>query len=282
VVGVLVFTSWAVWLKSKEKKKEEQAEVKKTQETVTISKEKQKGTFTENYVSKEILFLPWGSGEGEVGLKETQMLVQGMATTTVRYGPSKLEIDKEGNIYIWDIINKRGLKFKYVKGKEGKKLYKYLSSIPLPTKLSPFNNERIIDFDKSLVIDKPKSEYHYKFYRDKNDRAIIEIKNDSDRLCGKIEYKEYYKYPISIDKKGNVYILLNETVIRAVGADGRLELYKYSRKGNLLTKIELSKEMDWTFRTSGRKDTITVDKDGNIYQLLPKKDGIHVLKWEIK
>jgi hypothetical protein len=104
VVEVLVSTGWAVWWKFWERKgEEEQTEIQPKAETTKSE--------VERYISEEILFLPWGFGEGEIGLKETQIMVQGMAPETVRYGASKIEVDKEGNIFIFDEVNQRIQKY---------------------------------------------------------------------------------------------------------------------------------------------------------------------------
>jgi len=233
----------------------------------------------EEYVSKEILFLPWGTGKGEIGLKVEEMLVQGIATETVRYGPSKIEVDKIGNIFIFDEFNKQI--YKYSKEK------KRLSSISL----SKVEKE-------PLLIERFKADYRYEFIKSKEPTAgaykhsgekewIIGIKilDKTDKILGEIIFPPdpAIIVPFGFDKEGNIYLLIDTTDTRCAGfEDWRLEIYKYNKKGSFLAKIKLSTDIGYTSRFSGQKGRIKVDKDGNIYQLLPKKDGIHIFKWEMK
>jgi hypothetical protein len=256
----------------------------------------------EEYVSKEILFIPWGSEKGECGLRVSEMCVQGMETVTVRYGPSKIEVDKEGNIYIWNVEWGKPLEWepaiktihnpyihKYVKekitkGKEITERYKYEQSIPLK------NDKR-----KPFLIERFRSEYHYEFIKkkeptpfaytyDENEWIVgIRILDKTDKILGEIIFNTYHIKPFNIDEKGNVYFLIDTTGAVCAGSeDWRLEIYKYNKKGSFLAKIKLSTDIGYTSRFSGQRERIKVDKDGNIYQLFPKEDGVHIPKWEVK
>lgn len=228
-----------------------------------------KGTSSvKSYGENEIVFIPWGSGENKVGLKEEQVCIQGIATQTVRYGSSKIEVDKDGNIFVFDEINSQIQKYHQQE--------KRLLSMPLIDKVKK----------APQIIEKGTSSYHYDFRRDKDDKAIIKIMDGFNVICGTIEYTEYYKYPIAIDSKGNVYVLWDTTIVGCVGHEDeewKLEVYKYSKEGNFLAKIKL---VDNFVDKLGERNKVKVDKDGNIYQLLcntaNKKDGIHIIKWEVK
>ncbi|MEW6104708.1 MAG: hypothetical protein AB1630_13020, partial [bacterium] len=103
------------------------------------------------------------------------------------------------------------------------------------------------------------------------------------KLVGKVEEIDYnpYSKPISVDKEGSLYLFLDTTWIGA--SEWRLEVYKYSKEGKLLARVKLSiDELDFTDRYGGQKDRIAIDRDGNIYQLLPKENGVYVYKWEVK
>jgi len=57
----------------------------------------------EQYESKVILSLPWGSGPNEIGYaKEGPEDQEGL-----RYGPTAIDVDQDGNIYILDTVNQR-------------------------------------------------------------------------------------------------------------------------------------------------------------------------------
>jgi hypothetical protein len=92
--------------------------------------------YLENYVSKEILFLPWGSGEGKIGLYEENMgPIQGVGPDYIyRSCATGIAIDKNLNIYLTDGINKRIQKF----NKEGR----------LINTIKTSSNCRVIEIDK--------------------------------------------------------------------------------------------------------------------------------------
>jgi hypothetical protein len=46
--------------------------------------------------------------------------------------------------------------------------------------------------------------------------------------------------------------------------------------------VKLIDTIGYTSRGNGQKDRIEIDKEGNIYQLLPKKDGVYILKWKVR
>jgi len=262
--------------------------------------------YLEKYVNKEILFLPWGDGKGEVGLREVQVDLSGSARgggiETVRYGPLKIEVDKDGNIYIWNEVwgkldswekevkridnpyVHKYVKEKITKGKEIIERYRYAESISLKkTEKKPF------------LIDKFETSYRYEFikrkeptpfaytYDDKEWIVGVRILDESNKALGEIMYDRYHLKPFTIDKKGNMYLLVDTT--QAVGAgpeDWRVEIYKYNKEGKFLAKINLLTDRDWTNSSDGQRDQITIDKEGNIYQFLSKNDGVHILKWEME
>jgi hypothetical protein len=237
-------------------------------EEVFATKKGQKETQLEKYVKKEIIFIPWGSGNGEIGLKVKEICVQGIATKTVRYGPSKLEVDKYGNLFILDEINK--------------KIHKYSKD---KRRLSHFSISKTRK--EPILIDKLRNKYE--FYKETGDRLGIKILDNSDKLIGKIkfesldDYLTWATYILGEDKEKNIYILIDNTDAGAAGPrEWRLEVHKYSKEGKFLGKVELCKEIDYTYRYDGQKSRIKIDQYGNIYQLLPKEDGVHILKWEVK
>ncbi|MEW6104127.1 MAG: hypothetical protein AB1630_10025, partial [bacterium] len=261
-----------------------------------------------NYAMREIIFAPWGSGKGEIRLGVSEVLIQGMATETVRYGPDKIEVDKEGSIFIEDAEdpkNKRILKFvkEKKKGKE-REDYRYSFTIPVESKLAKIIAEKdkttyqYEDIDKTkgkpFLVEKGTSNFQCETYRirrwfkegDPGDKTGFRIKDASGKLLGEghLEHEPSPIGKLGFDKEGNVYFLLDATSARAAGPeDWQLEVYKYSKEGRFLAKVKLSvDELDYTGRGGGQKERITIDKDGNIYQLLPKSDGVHIYKWEIK
>jgi hypothetical protein len=46
-----------------------------------------------------------------------------------------------------------------------------------------------------------------------------------------------------------------------------------------LATIELAKDIEYLYGHGGQENRITLDKEGCIYQLLGKQDGVHILKW---
>lgn len=66
----------------------------------------------ENYKKKEILFIPWGTGNNNIGL--TSYKVENSRTMQeeiMKGGPSKFEVDSKGNIYVDDTVKERIIKF---------------------------------------------------------------------------------------------------------------------------------------------------------------------------
>lgn len=231
---------------------------------------------SETYISREIIYAPWGSADGNFGLKETEMLVQGIATTTVRYGPTKIEVDIDGNIFILDYFNSRLQKFS--------RIGKYISS-------TSFSEMKLKEVEKeSLPVERFDSGNRYEVYRPtrKRDRLGIKIINSkTGRTQGKIDYQglsdgdTYLAKPLGDDIQGDIYVLVDNTDSGAGGPENRvLKVYKYGKGGNLQTIVKLSPEIDYINRFSGQVGRVTADKDGNIYQLLSKEDGVHILKWE--
>ncbi len=247
---------------------------------------------TETYEMREIIFIPWGEGKEKVGLKEVEYMVQGIATVTTRYGATKLEVDKDGNLYIWDDVAGKGRDFeqvikkpksnkilKYVKEKKkGKEIgeYKYAESIPLTLK-------GLTTKGKPFEVEKGTTSYKYEIYSKLeagNDVVELKIKDNVGRIYGEIEYGGHKEIEFSdelgFDKEGNIYLRRKGRGLQIV--------YKVSKEGKLIGKIELfDSYANWT--SSGQwetQDYIRLDNEGNIYQLLSKENGVHIYKWELK
>jgi hypothetical protein len=113
---------------------------------------------------------------------------------------------------------------------------------------------------------------------------IIDIK--TGEILKKMEYQGiddseiHLANPIGEDAKGNIYVLLDNTN-SGPGGGWILKVYKYSKEGILLAKVNLPFD-EWTDRSIGKSDSIRFDKDGYIYQILSKEDGVHLLKWSLK
>lgn len=65
---------------------------------------------SEGYTQKEIIFAPWGSGRSAIGVIEERTNEAGFDYTW-RGGPTNIDTDKDGNIYIGDSVNKRIAKY---------------------------------------------------------------------------------------------------------------------------------------------------------------------------
>jgi hypothetical protein len=222
------------------------------------------------YVKRQLLFLPWGKGENQVGLKEEQIDMSGSARggglEVVRHGPSRIEIDKNDDIYIFDDYNNRVLKYD-------------MAGRPLPN--IPFTKETKESILSS--IEKFQGKYGYK-RSEKNDISMIEIMDEFHNKVSSIKYDAAYKKPISFDNAGNLYILHDTTLVGSEFPGSEfwiIELSKYSKDGELLAKFKLSDDIDYTDRSKGQRNRIKIDKRGNIYQLIPKKEGVYLLKWEM-
>jgi len=257
--------------------------------------------YLEKYVSEEILFVPWGEGEGKIGLREVEGMSQGFPTGSIdRYGASKLEIDKESNLYIWDdvayppswpgekIIKKpksnKILKYVYVKEKKnGNEIgkYKYVESIPLTLKGFTING-------MPFKVEKEPSNFNFRYeiYRPevKGNMGfkIKTIDNNTGKIIKEVDCAglrdEGDITMIGNDINGNTYVLLDNTAWKGGSI---LEVYKYSKEGNLLAKIKPPISEIGTETWYGQRNRIVIDKDGNIYQLVAKKDGVHIFKWEV-
>ncbi len=314
LIGIIASISWTI-----EKKIEKQEE--KSKEEVSIEqKEETKGKRVpikqeETYVMREIIFIPWGEGKEKLGLKEVEYMVQGIETVTARYGATKLEVDKDGSLYIWDDVAgewyydfriikkpKSNKILKYIKEKKkGKERedYRHSSSIPLEEKVKVITKKKelkgqIVEdtiFQREYIdktkgkpfkVEEFKNDYQYETKYEKRDIMTIKIKDLSDKLVGKVDV-DYSTVPLGFDKEGNLYLLKDTTFIKVANPDNwQLETYKYSKKGNFLVKIDLlDDDLSWTNRLGGQEPRIKIDKEGNIYQLLPKSNGVYIYKWEL-
>lgn len=107
-------------------------------ETAKSSFESGSGSGLETYIQKQIIFAPWGSGIGDMGLKN----IYSLGNFRFASGPSSIRIDREGNIYIWDGINERIQKY----NKNGQYLMKIsYSDLALNINLLSVDDFRIDD-----------------------------------------------------------------------------------------------------------------------------------------
>ncbi len=251
--------------------------------------------YLEKYVPKEIVFLPWGSGKGEAGVREVEWVVQGIEAKPFRFGPARIEVDKDGSVYIWNQVwgklpdwQKEVRRIdnpyvhKYVKDETTIEKYKYGGSIPLKT-----DEKELLLFEGEI-----KSEYRYETYAMKGgERLGLRVINDRTGtiekeidFCGMDDGETYAVSSTWDDQEGNIYVLKDRTTAGAGVND--LEVYKYGKDGTLLAKVQLLLDLPWISqqgdRLYGQKNNVRVDRDGNIYQLLLKEDGAHVVKWERK
>ncbi len=81
---------------------------------------------------------------------------------------------------------------------------------------------------------------------------------------------------IDTDKFNNIFLSV-ETFLSGPAINVNREIRKYSPEGELFATVIL----DMNYHTFPNKD-VAVDEDGNIYQMQPLKEGIKVLKWEVK
>ncbi|MEW6087897.1 MAG: hypothetical protein AB1498_06285 [bacterium] len=123
----------------------------------------------------------------------------------------------------------------------------------------------------------------YKYY--------IEIKDENDKVLNRFSIADDLgPYCLSgVDKNNFVYLVheSNETQVdpnsfEIIGHEVRLAIAKYSEEGRLILKQELAEDYDADGLENKRHSFIDVDINGSIFQILGKKDGVHILKWEQK
>jgi len=238
-------------------------------------------TNEEGYVKKEVLFISWGSKEDEVGFKAETLGER--ILETVRYGAEALEVDSEGNLYIHDSVNTRVLKYRAAK--EG-----YYFECALPLQQNQFYGRcQYLEYGYVVITDG----YGFEAFKmkevariswrivDKKTNEVVAILNLAD-----IDNENtYYSWVIGNDKQGNIYVLVDTTWIGMLGpSEWKLEVHKYTPSGDFITTIRLESDenaITFTDRREGQRKRIAVDAEGNIYQLLAKEDGVHVIKWEV-
>jgi hypothetical protein len=76
-----------------------------------------------------------------------------------------------------------------------------------------------------------------------------------------------------IGQDGDGFIYVQAGIL--LKSDARIEVRKYSEEGNLFKTINLQ----MGYYTEPNKIT-EVDGEGNVYQLLPAKEGVKIIKWE--
>ena len=81
---------------------------------------------------------------------------------------------------------------------------------------------------------------------------------------------------IDTDRFGHIFVSV-ETFLSGPSINVNREIRKYGNDGELLATIRLG----MNYYTFPRRDVV-VDKDGTIYQLQPLKDGVKVLKWQVR
>lgn len=81
----------------------------------------------------------------------------------------------------------------------------------------------------------------------------------------------------AFDRYCNIYLIRDLSAISALGPqDWDQKIYKYDIKGDLLAEVKLELDHLWY-----RRDNISIDEYGNIYQLLSRPEGAYVMKWEV-
>lgn len=81
---------------------------------------------------------------------------------------------------------------------------------------------------------------------------------------------------IDTDGFGHIFVSV-ETFLSGPSINVNREIRKYGTDGELLTTIRLG----MNYYTFPRRDVV-VDEDGTIYQLQPLKEGVKVLKWQVR
>ncbi len=276
VAGGLIFIDLANKEKIRKKATSELANVE------TIKKE----ALLEEYIKKEILFLQWGFGKNEAGLRIIEQPFQKEESRIIRFCGAEIKIDKEEAIYIlpkkWSelpswakeikrIDNPYVHKYDKIKIKKeniDEEKYEYLLSVPFEKAENEFS-----------FIDKFTNGSWSEFYQETENRLGVRIIDGRGELVRKIKLQNLDDnltlniYILGEDKGKNIYILVDAKFV--------LEVLKYNQEGNLLTKVELPFD-NWIYRLEDQASKLAVDKEGNIYQLLPEENGIHILKWGLK
>lgn len=214
----------------------------------------------EAYKVKKFAFYPM---RYENRLKQLEITTKDMYHRTIKsykHEKYKLEVDEFGNVQIFDDIDHKVIRYS-----------KDATELP-----SLFYHEKAI-----LAKRKISSNYQHEIYRKEPNKTAIRIKNKYSNTIAEIElnYDPAYLELLGVDKDENLYLLLDNTFVGALGPeDWKLEVHKYSKEGNFLSKIEL--QTDFIQPRTGQKDRVSIDIEGNIYQLIRKQDGIHLIKWE--
>lgn len=134
---------------------------------------------------------------------------------------------------------------------------------------------------KEELIDKINNKYQY----------YIEIKDESNKVIKKIPIDDDLAgYSVScVDKNNFIYLLhelseinLDPVTYEVLGQEVQLAIAKYNEKGELILKQNLEEDYDALGLENKRHSFVDIDADGNIFQILGKKDGVHILKWEQK
>lgn len=188
---------------------------------------------------------------------------------------SAIHVDKDNNLYIMNGGDKEYFKYENKDNQyKNPKVYKY-SDCPE---------------GKAPKIEKYVNEYIYEIYRSEFDKTGIKIKRVAGKLLADIKAKEigfdpaYVSY-LGVDGQGNGYFLLDTTFVGVADPNQpetwKLEVYKYSKEGEFLSKIALDSDYASEIeRRYGQKDNVKIDKEGNIYQFIYKKDKYqHIIKY---
>ena len=242
----------------------------------------------EKYTKQIIFKANWGHGEGEYW----------EAGDSPKVGPGNVYVDEKGQIYIWDVGNKRIA----VYNKTGE-LIKYYNSLNFGSwsrmyidKDTLFAGEFIIDINSEEITKIPweVARNHFTslsgrghnntswFYDliDKIGKAELENysinlerKKNSEILKQKKEKWIGYQL-IDCDKAGNIFLLGNFTIEgEGKATDTKSVIYKYSPSYKLLSIIDIN-EASWNVLWGEpRILNYFIDENGDIYALIPAIEG---------
>lgn len=281
-----------------------------------------------NYEKKQILFLKWGSGDGD---KEIKVLGNPFC------GPRAMAIDKDENIYIPDPANNRIQKFS-IRGdliksistdssasalhvgengdiftaRAGKvlRIENNGKKIQYEQKWGTIYNDSLLDesgnkvfsfgeipsisskFNEPLFLKKDTWKSYDRSDK-KNVKEIIFVKMDkiNQNLEKKGKKSSANILKLSFEQKkgswlswkvlgfddcGNVYILVGYVELSYQDlTEEKIQIY--SMEGKLISEIPV--EVDSCFWSSLNERLFSVDKQGDMFQLLNSKSGVYVYKW---
>lgn len=255
--------------------------------------------------------IPYGSGKEELGI-----LIE---PETPPIGPSSFSVDRDGNIYIADPVNssikvfsgKEGKLLKFIPFKgfpddiavsenediyildrtsseifiirpDGKQESKRIESdFSLePSKLILWKGEVFVRGEKKIknlsLEKKHEISYFYEVEYISRNRGILKKLNSEGVLLSEFPIERDNMVSLEFlneDGEGNIYIQIEFLISEN---DVRLEARKINSSGEIVSVIPIPENdyFVWTSRL------LFVDREGKIYQVLPKRDFVKVNVWE--